>query len=316
MKEPNYKQDRASQQLSTEVVIGGLRLKNPVIAASGTFGYGREFSDIYDLSILGGVSVKGITLKPREGNPSPRIYETPAGMLNSIGLQNPGIDKFVEDELPFLREYDVAVIVNISGATIAEYGEMARILDTAKGISALEVNVSCPNVAEGGIAFGTNPKMIREVTESVKENTGLPVIVKLSPNVGNIASMAKAAEEAGADSVSLINTLLGMAIDIDRKCPALGNVKGGLSGPAIKPVALRMVWDVYEEVTIPIIGLGGIVTTEDALEFIMAGASAIQVGTGNFIDPNAMPRMVEGVQSYLKEDGYRSICHLIGVAHG
>ena len=297
------------------VNIGGLEMKNPVIAASGCFGYGREYSAFYDLNLLGGISVSGITMQPRVGNTPPRVCETRAGMLNSIGLENPGIWGFIQDELPFLRQYNVAVIVNISGSTVQEYGQFAKILNDTPGISGIEVNVSCPNVKDGGISFGTNPDMVGEVTEEVCRNTNLPVIVKLSPNVGDIVRIALAAEKGGADAVSLVNTFLGMAIDIKAKQPVLGNIKGGFSGPAIKPIALRMVWEVYEKVSIPIIGMGGIVEPLDAVEFMLAGASAVAVGTANFIDPLICPKVVQGIESYLKSEGYDSVAEIIGLAH-
>lgn len=297
------------------VEIGGLRMKNPVIAASGTFGYGQEYARFYDLSLLGGISVSGITLQPREGNVPPRISETRAGMLNSIGLENPGVLSFVQDELPFLKNYDVAVIVNISGSTVYEYGRLAEILNDTSGISAIEVNVSCPNVKDGGIAFGTDPNMVKAVTEEVCQNTSLPVIIKLSPNVGDIARIALAAQEGGADAVSLINTLLGMAIDTKTKRPVLGNIRGGFSGPAIKPVAVRMVWDVFEKVSIPIVGMGGITEPLDAIEFMLAGASAVSVGTANFSDPFACPKVVQGIEKYLESEGYGSVSDIVGLAH-
>lgn len=300
---------------SLAVDIGGLKMKNPIIAASGTFGYGREYSRLYDLSLLGGISVSGVTLEPREGNLPPRIVETRAGMLNSIGLENPGVFSFIQEELPFLRQFDVAVIVNISGNTVSEYGRLAEILNDTPGISAIEVNVSCPNVKEGGITFGTDPKMVKAVTEEVCQNTDVPVIIKLSPNVGDIALIALAAEEGGADAVSLINTVLGMAIDAKTKRPVLGNLRGGLSGPAIKPIALRMVWDVYEKVSIPIVGMGGISEPLDAIEFMLAGASAVSVGTANFFDPFACPKILEGIQKYLKSEGYNSVNDIVGLAH-
>jgi dihydroorotate dehydrogenase (NAD+) catalytic subunit len=300
---------------SLAVDIGGLRMKNPVVAASGTFGYGREYSKVYDLSLLGGISVSGITLHPRVGNVPPRICETRAGMLNSIGLENPGVERFIQDELPFLRQFDVAVIVNISGSTVHEYGRLAEILDDVPGISAIEVNVSCPNVKDGGITFGTDPNMVRVVTEEVCQNTSLPVIIKLSPNVGDIGLIALAAQDGGADAVSLINTLLGMAIDTKTKRPVLGNIRGGFSGPAIKPVALRMVWDVFEKVSIPIVGMGGITEPLDAIEFMLAGASAVSVGTANFLDPFACPKVIQGIEEYLQSEGYSSVSDIVGLAH-
>lgn len=296
------------------VDIGGLKLQNPVVTASGTFGSGQEYLPFLDLNRLGGVVVKGLTLLPREGNPSPRLIETPAGILNAIGLQNPGVDYFLSSILPELTTYQTKFIVNISGNTPEEYGILARKL-SVHGVAALEVNISCPNVKAGGLVFGTDPKMVAEVIANVKSHTHLPVIAKLSPNVTDIQEIAMAAEQAGADALSLINTLLGMAIDIQARKPVLGNVMGGLSGPAVKPIALRMVWQVAQVVKIPIIGMGGIVNAQDALEFILAGASAIAIGTGNFINPRATIEVISGLEEYCETKGIEDINELIGAAN-
>ena len=296
------------------VNLGKLKLKNPVLTASGTFGYGLEFVPYMDLEMLGGIIVKGTTLHPRTGNPSPRIFETSSGMLNAIGLQNPGVDGFINNILPETKKYKTNFIVNISGNTVEEYGLMAQKL-SIDGVAALEVNISCPNVKAGGMEFGTDPHQAARVVKEVKKNTDLPVIVKLSPNVTSVVEIAVAVEEAGADIISLINTLLGMAIDIKKRKPHLGNTFGGLSGPAIKPVALRMVWQVYKNVSIPLIGMGGIVTAEDALEFIMAGAAAIAVGTGNFINPSASADLVTNLEKYCAEHNVSNLSSLIGIAH-
>ena len=293
------------------VNIAGIKMKTPVMAASGTFGFGLEYSDFVDLNKIGAVVVKGTTLKPRAGNIGRRIAETPAGMLNSIGLENPGVEKFLQTILPKLTQYDVPIIVNISGSTIAEYGELAALL-TVPGVAGLELNISCPNVKEGGIAFGTQCHSAAAVVEMAKRNTNLPVIVKLSPNVTDIVAMAQAVEQAGADAISLINTLLGMAIDIHKWKPVLGNVVGGLSGPAVKPIAVRMVWQVAQAVNVPIIGMGGIVTADDAIEFMLAGASAVAVGTGNFVNPCATQSVAEGIKDYLEKRGLSNVNQLVG----
>ncbi|WP_378956642.1 dihydroorotate dehydrogenase [Pelosinus sp. sgz500959] len=293
------------------VDIAGIKMKTPVMTASGTFGFGTEYSDFVDLNQIGAVVVKGTTLKPRPGNKGRRIAETPAGMLNSIGLENPGVEEFLKSILPNLAGYDVPIIVNISGNTVEEYGELAALL-TVPGIAGLELNISCPNVKEGGIAFGTQCNSAAAVVEMAKRNTNLPVIVKLSPNVTDIVEMAKAVEQAGADAISLINTLLGMAIDIHKWKPVLGNVVGGLSGPAVKPVAVRMVWQVAQAVQVPIIGMGGIVTAEDAIEFMLAGASAVAVGTGNFVNPCAAQAVADGIKSYLEKRNLASVNQLVG----
>jgi dihydroorotate dehydrogenase (NAD+) catalytic subunit len=298
------------------VNIGGIRMKNPVMTASGTFGYGEEMSEIYDLSLLGAVTVKGLSLKPQPGNPPPRIYETPAGMLNAIGLQNVGVHAFVKEKLPFLRKYDTRVIANIYGHNEEEYADVARILQDAPGVDGLELNISCPNVKKGGMAFGTDPAATRSVVQSVRKATSLPLIVKLSPNVTDITEFARIAEGEGADALSLINTLLGMAIDIRRRRPVLSNVFGGLSGPAIRPVALRMVFQVSKSVKVPIIGMGGIMNAEDAVAFFLAGASAVATGTANFLDPLSPVRIIEGIQGYMTEHGMGSIHEVIGKLQG
>jgi dihydroorotate dehydrogenase (NAD+) catalytic subunit len=294
------------------VNIGSLELQNPVMTASGTFGYAREFEKLVNLHRLGGVVVKGISLAPRAGNPPPRIVETPCGMLNAIGLQNVGVKRFIEEKMTYLRTINVPVIVNILGDTVEEYSEITRMLADTQGIAALEVNISCPNVKKGGVAFGNDPRMAAAVTSAVKEVSSVPVMVKLSPNVSDVTLVARAVEDGGADSVSLINTLIGMAIDLETRKPVLANVIGGLSGPAVKPVALRMVYQVAQVVNIPVIGIGGIDCTEDALEFLLAGASAIQVGTANFVNPRVSEDIVEGMNSYVKTNRLDSIRDLIG----
>jgi len=293
------------------VAIGGLQLRNPVMTASGTFGYAREFESLVDLNRLGAIIVKGISLQPRPGNPPPRIIETACGMLNAIGLENVGVERFVTEKLPYLKQLDTPVIVNILGDSVDDYAKLAARLDQAGGIAALEVNISCPNVKKGGVAFGTDPSMAAAVTNGIRQATKLPVIVKLSPNVTDVTLIARAVENAGADGISLINTLLGMAIDIRSRKPKLANIVGGLSGPAIKPVALRMVWQTAQAVSIPVIGIGGIGTTEDALEFLMAGATAVQVGTANFYQPNAAMEIVAGLEQYVLDHGLENIHNII-----
>jgi dihydroorotate dehydrogenase (NAD+) catalytic subunit len=303
------------KNINLKVNIGKLKLKNPVMTASGTFGYGREYSEFFDISRLGAVVVKGLSLRPREGNPPPRIVETAGGMLNSIGLQNIGIDSFIKNELPFLKKAKVPVIVNFFGDSIPEYAKAAEKLNSTKGIHALEMNISCPNKQAGWSIFGTDPKVTSRVVKVVRRETDLPLIVKLSPNVTDIGLMAKTAEAAGADAISAINTLTGTAIDIRTRKPKLANIIGGLSGPAIKPVALRMVWECYKSVKIPIIGMGGITSADDAIEFMLAGASAVAVGTGNFINPAITMEILEGIEAFMEEEGISSLKKLTGAAH-
>lgn len=294
------------------VKLGPLSFKNPVLTASGTFGYGREFAPLLDPNLLGGIVVKGISIKPMAGNPPPRIVETPCGMLNAIGLANVGLENFLSEKLPWLRTLDTRVIVNIYGHTLDEYGAVAAGLKGVSGISALEVNISCPNVEKGGMAFGTDPVVAARVTERVLKETDKPVIVKLSPNVTDICAIARAVEEAGAHALSMINTLTGMCIDIEKRTPILANGSGGLSGPAIRPVALHMVHRVVKTVHIPVIGMGGIVNAGDALEFLVAGAQAIQVGTANFANPRASLDILDGVEKFLKDRGINSVKDIIG----
>lgn len=285
--------------IDMSVNIGGMKLKNPIITASGTFGFGREYGKLYDLNLLGAIAVKGLTLKPRGGNKPPRIAETAAGILNSVGLENPGIDGFIKEEIPYLKKYDVPIIANISGNTADEYCIMTEKLDQL--VDAIELNVSCPNVKEGGIAFGIKAELIYKVTNAAKKYAKVPLIVKLSPNVTDITEMADAAEAGGADCISLINTVTGMKIDIEKRKPYFDNVVAGLSGPAIKPIALRMVWQTAHKVKIPIIGMGGISTWQDAAEFFMAGADAISIGTANFVNPYAPLDILKGLENYMKE---------------
>ena len=293
------------------VSLGRLKLNNPVMTASGTFGYGEEYAGYVDLNKLGAIVVKGLSLKPRLGNPPPRIMETTGGMLNAVGLQNIGVDAFIEEKMPFLRQFDTKVIANIYGETYDEYKKVARKLSSVKGIHALEVNISCPNVKNGGLSFGSDPKIAARMTRAVKDETSLPVIVKLTPNVTDITAIAEAVEKAGADAVSLINTLTGMSVDLKTRRPHLKNITGGLSGPAIKPVALRMVWQVVQRVSIPVIGIGGIMTAEDALEFLVLGAKAVQIGTANFINPLVTMEVVEGMKNYLAEQKIKDINEII-----
>lgn len=301
--------------MNLEVNIGGLRLKNPVMTASGTFGYGEEYAEFVDLSRLGAVVVKGLSLRPKEGNPPPRVVETAAGMLNAIGLQNIGIESFINEKLPFLRTYDTSVIVNFFGDSVGEYVSAAEMLSSAEGVHGLEMNISCPNKQAGWCVFGTDPKVTFEVVSAVRKNTSLPLIVKLSPNVTDISVMARAAVDAGADALSLINTITGMAIDITKRRPKLANVTGGLSGPAVKPVAVRMVYEVFRAVKVPLIGMGGIMSADDAIEFLIAGASAVAVGTANFVDPLATIGIVDGIISYMKREGIEDIGSLTGTVH-
>jgi dihydroorotate dehydrogenase (NAD+) catalytic subunit len=286
------------------VDIAGVRFANPVLTASGTFGYGVEFAPYMDLNRLGGVVVKGLSLKPREGNPGPRIAETPCGMLNAIGLQNIGVDAFIEEKMPELRRYSTRVVANIFGETIDEYAEVARRLDGVPGVDALEINISCPNVKKGGIVFGTDPREAARVVEAVKKAAGSTTVwTKLSPNVTDIKTMVRAVEDAGTDAISLINTLTGMVIDVEQRTTVLATGTGGLSGPAIRPVAVRMCWEAASVAGVPIVGMGGIVTARDALEFIIAGASAVQVGTANFITPDAAIAVVDGIEEYVERHG-------------
>jgi dihydroorotate dehydrogenase (NAD+) catalytic subunit len=298
--------------INIKVSLGKLKLKNPVMTASGTFGYGNEYAEFLDLNKLGAIVVKGLSLKPRQGNPPPRIVETPAGMLNAIGLQNIGINSFIEKELPFLKQYKTPVIVNFFGDSIEEYVAAAEKLSAVDGINALEMNISCPNKQAGWSIFGTDPKVTHKVVSAVRKVTNIPLIAKLSPNVTSISLMAQVSEDAGADAISVINTLTGMAIDIRTRKPKLANRVGGLSGPAIRPVAVRMVWECFKAVNIPIIGMGGIVTPEDAIEFILAGASAVAIGTGNFIDPGITVDIINGIKAYMKSEGINSISELKG----
>ncbi|MGI6225847.1 MAG: dihydroorotate dehydrogenase [Peptococcales bacterium] len=294
------------------VNIAGIKMKNPVLTASGCFGYGREYNELYDISKLGGIMTKGTTLEPKLGNHPPRLAETPAGMLNSIGLQNPGVAKVISEEIPWLRKFDVATIVNIAGYSVEEFEELALRLDSVEGVAGLELNISCPNVKGGGMAFGTDPQTAQQVVKKVRAKTKLPLIVKLSPNVTEITEIAKAVEDAGADAISLINTLLGMAIDVKIRKPVLANIMGGLSGPAVKPIAVRMVYQVAKAVQVPIIGMGGITNHLDALEFILAGASAVALGAGNFYDPFSPLKVIEGLQEWLIHEGVKDIKEIVG----
>ena len=305
----------------TRVNIGGISLKNPVLVASGTFGFGREYSELFDLDLLGGVVVKGTTYEARQGNPPPRIVETPSGMLNAIGLQNPGVKAVVEEALPFLGQFDTAVIVNVSGHSSDEYLRVAAYLTEANErsgrrlLDGLEVNISCPNVDEGGMAFGTDPEVAYDLAKRLRDVTDLPLIFKLTPNVTRVVEIASACQQGGADALSLINTLTGMVIDIDTQQPYLGNTIGGLSGPAVRPVALKMVWDVAAACDLPIIGMGGISTASDAVQFLLAGASAVAVGTALFRDPLAAVRVREGIEQYCLERGIASLRDLVGAAN-
>ena len=299
--------------VNLEVDLNGFKLANPVTTASGTFGFGEEYKDYVDLDRLGAIMVKGTTLNPKQGNETPRMAETTSGMLNAIGLQNPGVEYFINDILPEIEEYDFKTIVNISGNTVKDYAQLAHKLDDS-GVAALEINISCPNVKKGGLAFGTQPKMAAGVVEAVRAETDLPLITKLSPNVADITAIAKAVEEAGTDVISLINTLLGMKIDIEKKEPILANKMGGLSGPAIKPVAVRMVYQVAQAVDVPLIGMGGISNSEDAIEFLLAGADAISIGTANFVNPEVSMEVLRGIEDYLVENDYDSVKEIVGQA--
>ncbi|MFO8112264.1 MAG: dihydroorotate dehydrogenase [Desulfosalsimonadaceae bacterium] len=301
-----------SNESPLQVQIGAIQMKNPVMTASGTFGYGVEFSGLMDLNRLGGIVVKGLSLAPVPGNPPPRIAETACGMLNAIGLENIGVEAFVKEKLPVLKGFDTPVIANIYGTSVDEYARLAQKIDGIDGIDGIEVNISCPNVKAGGVAFGTDPEMAAQVVAAVKAQTGKTIIVKLSPNVTSVAGIAQSAEASGADAVSLINTITGMAIDAETRRPVLGNITGGLSGPAIKPVALRMVWEVARAVAIPVIGIGGIMTAADALEFIIAGATAVQVGTATFVNPSACIDIIDGMADYLARHEISCIRELTG----
>ena len=298
-----------------KVEIAGIKLKNPVMTASGTFGYGEEYAPFVDLNRLGAMILKGITLKPKAGNLPPRVIETPSGMLNAIGLQNVGVKVLIKEKLPYLKKFNTPVIINISGDTMEEYVKLAGILGEVSaemGVSGLEINISCPNVKKGGMAWGTDAKETYKIVSSIRKATTLPLIVKLTPNVTDIKIIAQAAEEAGADALSLINTLVGMVVDIDSRRPKLANVSGGLSGPAVKPVALWLVWQVFQMVSIPVIGIGGIIKVEDALEFIIAGARAIEIGTANFVNPRVTVEIIKGIEKYLIENSIEDVEKLVG----
>ena len=298
-----------------EVEIAGIKLKNPVMTASGTFGYGQEYTPFVDLNRLGAIILKGITLKPKAGNPPRRVIETPSGMLNAIGLQNVGVEVLIKEKLPYLKKFNTPVIINISGDTMEEYVKLAGILGEVSaemGVSGLEINISCPNVKKGGMAWGTDAKETYKIVSSIRKATTLPLIVKLTPNVTDIKIIAQAAEEAGADALSLINTLVGMVVDIDSRRPKLANVSGGLSGPAVKPVALWLVWQVFQMVSIPVIGIGGIIKVEDALEFIIAGARAIEIGTANFVNPRVTVEIIKGIEKYIIENSIEDVEKLVG----
>ncbi len=303
-----------SAALNMEVNLGGIKMNNPVAVASGTFGYGREYEPYIDISDIGAVIVKGTTLEPRGGNQPPRIFETPAGMLNAIGLENPGVDVFLNKHLPYLKDKNITVIANIAGNSIEDYAAIAARLEGQSGLAGIELNISCPNVKKGGLLFGTDPLMVKQVVQAVKSETSLPVMPKLSPNVTDIVAIARAAQEGGADALAMVNTLLGMAIDVNKRRPVLANIFGGLSGPAIKPVALRMIYQVYREVEIPILGGGGIMNTIDALEFLMAGASAVSLGTANFVNPGIASEVAMGIKEYMISNRVENVSDLVGVA--
>ena len=298
--------------IKMQVDIGNLKLKNPVLVASGTFGYGDELSELFDVGQLGGIVTKSLTLKPRVGNPPPRIVETPCGMLNSIGLANIGVDRFIAEKLPILRNFKTAIIVNVAGKRVEDYPEVVKRIEDAGGVDAYEINISCPNVKEGGLEFGTSREMTGKIVSSVRKVTGKTLIVKLTPNVTKVSEIAKVCKDEGADAVSLINTVVGMAIDIKTRKPKLSTITGGLSGPAIKPIAIAKVFEVFQNVDIPIIGIGGIMNWMDAVEFLIAGARAVQVGTANFVDPTASIQILNGIISYCEENGISDINDLIG----
>ena len=298
--------------IDLSVDIGGIHLKNPVLVASGTFGYGEEFSEYIDVRQLGGVVTKSISRHPRPGNPPPRIVETPAGMLNAIGLANIGVERFIEEKLPFLRSLGVPIIVNIACRAVDEYADVATILNGCDGLAGIEANISCPNVKKEGMAFGSDPATAYEVVAAIRNATTLPVIAKLTPNVTDVVTIAQSVIDAGANAISLINTLVGMAVDVLSRRPMLANITGGLSGPAIRPVAVAMVWKVVQHVSVPVIGIGGITTAEDALEFLVTGARAVQIGTGNLVDPRTSLRVIEGLRTFLEQERLESVTELIG----
>ncbi len=304
--------DMNSKKPQMRVNIGGIEIKNPVMTASGTFGYASEFEELIDLNRLGAIVVKGLSLEPSRGNPPPRIVETPCGMLNAIGLENVGLAAFVKEKLPFLRRLDTPIFVNVYGKSTEEYAELAARLEDIDGVSGIEVNISCPNVKSGGMAFGAYPESAAEVVRAIRKQTTKPMMVKLSPNVTDITEIAKSVEGEGADSISLINTITGMAISIETRRPKIANITGGLSGPAIKPVALRMVWQVAQTVNVPVVGIGGIMTAKDALEFLIAGAVAVQIGTANFINPHATTDIIDGIETFLMERNISDISDIIG----
>ncbi|AIY05915.1 Dihydroorotate dehydrogenase, catalytic subunit [Planococcus sp. PAMC 21323] len=297
------------------VKLPGLNLKNPIMPASGCFGFGKEYAQLYDLSQLGAIMIKATTVETRLGNPTPRVAETASGMLNAIGLQNPGLEKVVGQELPWLEKYDVPIIANVAGTTTEDYVEVAKMISQSPNVHALEINISCPNVKQGGITFGTDPDVARELTRAVKEVSAVPVYIKLSPNVTNIVSIAKAVEEGGADGITMINTLLGMRMDTKTGRPIIANITGGLSGPAIKPVALRMVYEVSQHTTLPIIGMGGVTNVDDVIDFLSAGASAVAVGTANFVNPFVCPEIIGQLPERLHELGFDSVEQLVGRSH-
>ncbi|MGD9054730.1 MAG: dihydroorotate dehydrogenase [Desulfobacterales bacterium] len=301
-----------SKKPDLKVILGDIKLQNPVLTASGTFGYAQEFEGLLDLNRLGGIIVKGLALQPTKGNPPPRIVETPCGMLNAIGLENVGIDAFTDQKLPFLKTLSPPIFANIYGTCIEDYAELAARLEVLEDIAGVEVNISCPNVKAGGIAFGADPQVAHRVVESVREKTTKHLMVKLSPNVTDITLIAQAAEQAGADSLSMINTVTGMAIDIETRRPKIANITGGLSGPAIKPIALRMVWQVVQATNIPVVGIGGIISAEDALEFLIAGASAVQIGTANFINPQVTTDIIDGLEMFLAQRKIARVVDIIG----
>jgi dihydroorotate dehydrogenase (NAD+) catalytic subunit len=303
--------DMNSKKPQMRVDIGGIEIKNPVMTASGTFGYASEFEELVDLNRLGAIIVKGLSLEPSMGNPPPRIVETPCGMLNAIGLENVGLAAFVKKKLPFLRRLDTPIFVNVYGKSTKEYAELAARLEDIDGVSGIEVNISCPNVKSGGMAFGAYPESAAEVVRAIRKKTTKLLMVKLSPNVTDITEIAKSVEDEGANSISLINTITGMAVDIETRRPKLANITGGLSGPAIKPVALRMVWQVAQTVNVPVVGIGGIMTAKDALEFLIAGAVAVQIGTANFINPHATTDIIDGIETFLMERNISDISDII-----